>query len=140
VNETTALTGVLNAEHAALYAYGVLGAKLDDATRAAALGAFDAHRSRRDQLEEALRTRKLPVPGPAASYQVSVAGRAQALALATRVEEEVGVTWRDLVASTDDEPLRRLGVRALQECAVQAVRWRLLTKTNPVTVALPGAT
>lgn len=138
MTETEALIGSLLAEHAAVYAYGVLGAHLDDATRAVALTAFDAHRALRDRLQAALRARGTTPPGPAASYDVRVAGRPQALALAVRLETEVGVRWRDLVASTDDPGLRRLAVAALQDCAVRATSWRRTAGITPLTVPLPG--
>lgn len=132
------LTGALETEHAAVYAYGVLGARLDEATRTGALSAFDAHRARRDALADALRSRRLPVPGPAPAYDVAVAGRPDALALAVRVETEVGVRLRDLVGGTDDRGLRTLAVQGLQDCAVRAAQWRRLAGTAPATVALPG--
>lgn len=136
---TACLTDALVTEHAAVYAYGVLGARLDQATRAAALSAFDAHRARRDALLAVLRSRDLPTPGPAAAYEVAVAGRPQALALAVRVETEVGVRLRDLVGSTDDRAVRALAVQGLQDSAVRAAQWRQLAGDVPATVALPGA-
>ncbi|MGB8651998.1 MAG: ferritin-like domain-containing protein [Mycobacteriales bacterium] len=136
--EDAVLTDLLVAEHAAVYAYGVLGARLDEVTRRTALAAFDAHRATRDDLLGRLRARELATPGPAASYQVAVGGRAQALALATRVEVELGVRWHDLVGATDDGALRRLAVQGLQDCTVRATRWRQLAGTRPLTEALPG--
>lgn len=138
MTEATALIDAMVTEHAAIYAYGVLGARLDDVTRKAALTAYNTHRARRDALAGVLRARALTVPAPAASYDVDVAGRAQALALAVRVETEVGVRWRDLIASTDDQALRRMAVTALQDCAVRATQWRRTTGVGPVTVPLPG--
>ena len=138
MTEADALTAALQAEHAIIYAYGVLGARLDEATRAQALTAYDAHRVLRDRLTAALRARSLPVPGPATSYAISVAGRPQALALAIRVEQGVAVSWRDVISSTQEVALRRLGVTALQACAVRATQWRQLAGARPLTVALPG--
>ncbi|MCW2600394.1 MAG: hypothetical protein JWM02_2223 [Frankiales bacterium] len=138
MNEASALADALATEHAAIYAYGVLGARLDDPTRQLAQAAFDAHRARRDDLLARLRSRRLPTPGPAASYDVLVTGRTQALTLAVRVETEVGVRWRDLVAVTDDRGLRGLAVHALQDSAVRAAQWRKTAGLSPVTVALPG--
>lgn len=138
MNEASALADALVTEHAASYAYGVLGARLDDTSRKLAQSAFDAHRSRRDDLRSTMRDRGLPTPGPAASYDLQIANRAQALALAVRVETEVGVRWRDLVASTDDRGLRGLAVPALQDSAVRAAQWRRTAGLTPATVALPG--
>ena len=132
------LTTVLEATHAAIYGYGVLGARLPDTERSAAGQAQDAQRARRDQLVVVLGERGAPAPGPEPAYDVAVADRDQALALAVRLEVGLGVRWRDLVAGTDDRRLRRLGVSALQDSALQATRWRLLAGVLPATVALPG--
>jgi hypothetical protein len=136
--EDDVLVDLLAAEHAAVYAYGVLGARLDERTRALALAAYDAHRVRRDALLVQLRSRALPASGPAPSYDVSVADRTAALALAVRVETVLGVRWRDLVGATDDPALRRLGVQGLQDSAVRAAQWRRTAGTVPATEALPG--
>ena len=138
MTESSTLSALLAAEHAAVYAYGVLGAHLDEATRKTALAAFDAHRFRRDDLIARLRARGLPTPGPAASYDVVVTHRAQALALAVRVETELGVLWRDLVGATDKRVLRRVAVLALQDSAVRATVWRHAAGLTPSTQALPG--
>jgi tRNA pseudouridine-54 N-methylase len=138
VNQTQALADVLATEHQAIYAYGVLGARLDPLTRAQALAAFDAHRVRRDVLLARLRSLQLPTPGPAASYDLLVSTQAQAVALAVRVETEVGIRWRDLVGSTDDRALRQLAVQALQDTAVRAAGWRVKAGLTPASVALPG--
>ena len=138
MTEQLALTEALVTEHAAVYAYGVLGARLDDVTRKAALAAYDTHRARRDALAAQLRGRGLPDPPPAAAYDLSVADQPAALALAVRVETEVGVRWRDLVTSTDEQALRRLAVQALQDSAVRAAQWRRVARVAPRTVPLPG--
>ncbi|MCW2713783.1 MAG: hypothetical protein JWN88_830 [Frankiales bacterium] len=132
------LAALLSAEHAAVYGYGVLGARLDDATRRAALTAYDSHRARRDQLVELLRAAgEAPAP-PAAGYDVATPTRESALALAVRLEEGLSLRWRDLVAGTDDRALRTLAVGGLQETAVRAATWRLLEGRPTTTVALPG--
>ena len=142
------LTGLLEAEHAAVYAYGVLGARLDLATRREALAAFDAHRAARDELEGLLRDRGLDVPAAAPAYDVSAAGRPQALALAARVEDDLAGRWCDLVADAglrDGLALTGEGwipparaVQGLRDSAVRATRWRRLAGPRPWTTALPG--
>jgi hypothetical protein len=132
------LTAVVEAEHAAVYGYGVLGARLDDATRRIAVQAYDVHRSRRDRAVAALAARGVDAPVPLPVYDVTVADRAAALALAVRLEEGVGQRWRDLVGGTDEPDLRPLAVSCLSETAVRAARWRRLAGLTPVTVPLPG--
>lgn len=139
MTEVDLLTAVLVAEHAAVFGYGVLGARLDDATRRLARTAYDSHRSRRDLLGAALRDRAAEVPVTASSYDVAVSSPAQALLLAVRLEEGMAQRWRDLLVGTDDGGLRRLGLAGLQETAVRAAQWRLVAGVTPTTVALPGA-
>jgi hypothetical protein len=138
VSEVDLLAELLEAEHAAVYGYGVLGARLDETTRRTALAAFDVHRARRDALAAQLRARDVDPEPSLPAYDVAVADAAEALALAVRLEEGMALRWRDLVGGTDDVELRRLALSGLQETAVRAATWRALTGTGPVTVALPG--
>lgn len=138
MSDVALLSTLHQAAHAAVYGYGVLGARLDDRDRKAAVLAFDSHRARRDQLAARLRERGATPDVAEPAYDVAVAGEADALALAVRLEEGLSVRWRDLVAGTDDAALRTLGVGGLTETAVRAARWRLLAGTRPITVALPG--
>lgn len=132
------LLALVEAEHAAVYGYGVLGARLDDAARRVARIAADSHRARRDQLVAALRAAGGTPPAPLAAYDVSAATPAAALALAVTVEVGLSLRWRDLVGETSDIALRRLAVAGLQETAVRAAQWRKRAGIVPVTVALPG--
>lgn len=132
------LEALLSAVHATVYGYGVLGARLDETTRATALRAHDAARARRDALAARLRERGATPAPPLPAYDVEVDTAQEALALAVRLEEGLAVRWRDLVAGTDDPVLRRLGVEGLQEAAVRAAGWRELAGAGQVTVALPG--
>lgn len=129
------LVGLLEAEQAAVYAYGVLGAQLDVARRRLALAAFDAHRVARDDLQVLLGAR---APGPAPEYDVRVAGSAQAMALAVRIETDLEGRWRDLVGTTAAPALRGRAVTELQASAVRAVQWRRLAGVRPLTEPFPG--
>jgi len=140
VSEIDLLAELLEASHAAVHGYGVLGARLDDPTRRVALAAYDVHRARRDVLAAQLRARGAePKPGLPA-YDVGVADATQAVALAVRLEEGMALRWRDLVGGTDDVELRRLGLSGLQETALRAATWRERAGAGAgaVTVALPG--
>ena len=133
----TVMADLLRDEHAAIYAYGVLGARLPDAERRIALTAFDAHRAVRDALRARVLAAGQVPPGPAAAYDVTVAGQAEALALAVRVEEQLAVRWRDLVALSATRDVRQLAVHELQASAVRAAQWRRAAGSAP-TVAFPG--
>ena len=136
-DEAARLAALLAAEHAAVYAYGVLGARLDDQTRLLAQEADDAHRASRDALVALLAARSAPAPATRAAYDVVAADQAEALALAVRVEEGLAVRWRDLVGGTDDRELRRFAATGLIAAAVRATGWRAATGA-PRTSPLPG--
>jgi hypothetical protein len=132
------LRALLEAEHAVVYGYGVLGARLGEDARELALTAYDSHRARRDQLAARLRERGTDPEPPPPAYDVAAADVPQALALAVRLEEGMAVRWRDLVGGTDERQLRELALAGLTECAVRATQWRRRAGTSPATVALPG--
>ena len=138
MSELDLLAELLEAQHAAVYGYGVLGARLDDAARRTALAAYDVSRARRDALAAQLRTRGAEPQPSLPAYDVAVADALEAVALAVRLEEGMALRWRDLVGGTGDVELRRLALSGLQETAVRAATWRRLSGTGPVTVSLPG--
>jgi hypothetical protein len=131
------MADLLRDEHAAVYAYGVLGARLGTADRRLALAAFDAHRSVRDELRARLLAAKQEAPAPLASYDVTVDSPSEALVLAVRVEEQLAVRWRDLVALSTTTEVRRFAVQRLQDAAVRAALWRRASGTL-ATVPFPG--
>lgn len=138
MTEEAALAAALAGEHAAIYGYGVLGARLDDRTRDLALTAYERHRAQRGALQAAMRSRRLTPPATAAAYDITVANRAQAIALAERLEVGLGVLYRDLVGAGSDDRLRALAVKGLQSTAVQVVKWRRLHGAHPLPDPLPG--
>lgn len=136
--EVRLLQVLLTAEHAVVYGYGVLGARLDDALRPVARQVSDAHRARRDTLTALLLDRGATAPAALMAYDVTVAHQGESLGLAVRLEEGLAVRWRDLVGGAVEPRLRLLGAAGLSEVAVRAARWRLLLGRSPATMALPG--
>jgi hypothetical protein len=120
-----ALQAALAAEHAAVYGYGAAGARLRGDAETRARAAYDAHRARRDQLTQLIRSRQgAPVAAaPAYALPFPVRTPAEATRLAAHLEEAVAAVYADLVAA-GDRATRQLAVRALQEAAVRAVSWR----------------
>ncbi len=127
---------LLRATHAALFGYGVLGARLDAAEQKLAREADDVLRTDRDTLAGLLRDAGRPVPGPRAAYDVAVADRAAAFTLAVRLEAGLALRWGDLVEGTDDS-LRVAAAAGVRRSAVRAAQWRVLQGVPP-TVAFPG--
>ena len=131
--ELTALQAALRAEHAAVYGYGVVGGRIQQARRAEAHAAYDAHRARRDELARAVRDLGGTPEAAAAAYALpfSVADPAAAVRLAAELEERVAGVYSDLVRASTGER-RRSAAQALREAAVRAVRW------SGESVAFPG--
>lgn len=133
MSEIDTLQRALAAEHAAVYGYGVAGARLRGRARVDATKAYDGHLARRT----ALLTRLIdagatPTPA-AAAYDLPFAVRTggQARKLAVALEDGIAATYADVVAESSGE-IREMAALALQEAAVRAARWRRRS------VAFPG--
>ncbi|WP_046508526.1 ferritin-like domain-containing protein [Streptomyces odonnellii] len=120
-----AAQAALAAEHAAVYGYGVVGGRVDDARRAEAAAAHTAHRARRDELARTVRDLggRPAVAAPAYALPFAVPDADAAVGLAAALEDRVAGVYSDLVRAAEG-PLRREAAGALREAAVRAVRWR----------------
>ena len=129
MTELDALQTTLEAEHAAVYLYGVLGARTSQSGSpvlyAALRDAYQAHRLRRDALVGEIAQRDVtPVPA-ATAYDVppdldtveAVAGAA------LRLERGCAATYASLVANTLDAR-RAQAVEALTDAAVRELAFR----------------
>jgi hypothetical protein len=119
-----AMQAALAAEHAAVYGYGVLGARLTGSAQRRARAAYDAHRARRDRLvTQVVAAKGRPVAaGPAYRLPFPVRGAAEATRLAAHLEAAVSAAYADLVAAADPA-LRQEAARALREAAVRRAAW-----------------
>jgi hypothetical protein len=134
-----ALRAALAAEHAAIYGYGVAGARLPADLQAVARQAEASHRSRRDEVAmriEALGG-QLVAAEPAYALPYQVTNAATAMRLAADLEEGAAGAWREALGSTTDDD-RRLAVDALIACAVMATKWRVMAGIQPPTLHFPG--
>jgi hypothetical protein len=132
---------VLAAEHAAIYAYGVVGAHVPSTLRPDAVAAETAHRARRDVLTSTLEAVGVsPSPAaPAYTLPFPVRDADGAARLAVWVEEATARVWRAAIGPLDGTA-RQLAVDGLTECAVRAARWReVAAPGKPPTVAFPGS-
>lgn len=132
------LTAVLNAVHAAIYGYGLLGARLPTEQQRLAREAGDVLRADRDVLAGLLRQAGQPVPGPLPAYDLTLTDELAAQRLATGLEEGLALRWVDLVAGTDDPDLRTTATQAVGRSAVRAARWRAIRGLTP-SVRFPGS-
>ncbi len=119
-----ALQETLAAEHAAVYVYGLVGAKLGDGSPLAdrLRAAYVVHRARRDQLRSLIADGGGEPVGAAAAYAVDTSSvtAAHLRAVAVTTEERCAAVYAQLVASSTGET-RRWGVDALVDSAVRAV-------------------
>jgi Domain of unknown function (DUF4439) len=132
-----ALAAALDGEHAAIYAYGVIGPKLTGTARAMALQYEAVHRAQRDSM---LETMTSPPTGQAIySLPFQVTEVHSAIALAVEVEARCAELWRAVVAVAEpagrSEPLT-----VLTNAALRAAAFRRVGGAVPGTVAFPGLT
>jgi hypothetical protein len=134
------LAEALKAEHAAVFGYGPIGARLEGADRQFATQTEASHRDRRDALLVRLSQKGAPAPAADPTYALPfpVTDQATALQLAIALEEAASRVWRSVLPSTVAEE-RKLALDALTDCAVRATRFRRLGGVSPVTVPLPGS-
>ncbi|WP_309144222.1 ferritin-like domain-containing protein [Streptomyces sp. BR123] len=128
-----AAQSALAAEHAAVYGYGVIGARAASPRAAEAREAHGTHVARRDALARTVRelggTPRAAEPAYALPHEVR--SPADAERLAAEIEDRVAGAYSDLVRAADGR-LRREAADALSAAAVRAARWR------GVGVAFPG--
>lgn len=120
-----ALQGVLAAENAAIFGYGMAGSYMTGTRLGTATTYWNDHRSARDRLAGLLRARgKQPVAADDA-YRLpfGVHTAAEAVSLALYLEDGVTTAYLGLVAA-GDAGLRAFGALAMQDAAIRAAFWR----------------
>jgi hypothetical protein len=127
-----ALQAALAAENSAVYGYGVAGAHLAGARRAAAVRNWVAHQNARDTLTAMLAARGAQPVAAAAAYELpfDVHNAAAAVALATLLEDRLSAAYLGLVGLSDPA-LRAFGARAVRAAALRAATWRGSTLAFP---------
>lgn len=138
--EQQALVDALRAEHAAVFAYGIVAA-FSNPTRAAQIAADTAaHRARRDATIDALGAANVVAPGAEPGYTMPfpVTDPTSAIQLAVAVESDTATAWRSVIERARSEPVRATAVDALTESALRAANWRAVLGMAPPTVPFPG--
>jgi Domain of unknown function (DUF4439) len=141
VGSAAVANAALAGEHAAIYAFGVVGAHLGPTEQPLAAAAINRHRARRDALAAAIVAVALATPAPAEPAYLlpfPIRTRADALRLAALVEDRLAALYVALVIGTSEVALRSMAASALQGSAADAAGWRLRAGSLPVTVAFPG--
>jgi Domain of unknown function (DUF4439) len=125
VTRTEALQAVLAGEHAAVYAFGVVGARLRSTSdEADAVAAYDLHLARRDRVNASLVAAGATPVGSAAAYDLGgpVTSTAAARALAATVELGLCGPYAGPVGTTEKAE-RSSAADWVGEAASQAVGW-----------------
>ena len=120
-----ALNAALAGEHAVVYAYGVVGARLEGtAYEPAARRGYDAHRARRSTLTALVQAAGATPALAAAAYDLGgpVATAVAARALAATVETRAAAAYADVVGATDGST-RGSAATWLADAAVRATGW-----------------
>ncbi|GAB2756392.1 hypothetical protein GCM10027174_35400 [Salinifilum aidingensis] len=136
-----ALRSALEAEHAAVWLYGLARAHVTDRSAAEAVDeAFDEHERMRDTADRALRRSGEKAPPPALAYDVGgdVGDQTSAIRAALLVERDCQVGWRSVLENTDSPELRRTALDGLTTAATRTTRWRLALGRSPAAPEFPG--
>jgi hypothetical protein len=135
-----AVQDALGAEHAAMWAYGLVTAFVGNDLKEAVRTATSMHRARRDVTEVLLADAgQTPRPAePAYVPATPVTDQAGAVAVLVVAESDATVAWRAVLDRTDDAAVRKTALESLTGSAVQAAKWRRVLGTAPATPSLPG--
>lgn len=124
MSEVDAAAVVLAGEQAAVYAYGLVAARLTGSEEQRALAAMADHRAQRDRLRARITALGGTPPAGAAAYtppfEVVDAGTARRLA--ALVEDRLAGQWAGLAAQSTGRS-RSDGALVAQACAVRSVSW-----------------
>ncbi len=135
-SDSKALQTALAAEHAAVYGYGTLGARLRGGLQQAAKDAWNAHRAQRDRLSAILSVP--PVPASAAyRLPVRVASARSAVQLAAALEDGLVPAYVGLAGASSPD-LRHLAADGAQIAAARSARWRSAAGEPAPPAAFPG--
>jgi hypothetical protein len=127
------LSQLLEAEHAAVFAYGLITARIPDSRREATRALWLAHRARRDELERDLAAAGVTPPAALPAYSLGAVPvtPAQIAALAARVEEGMAAAALTTVIATTGR-VRRHAALDLVRAARRATAW------SGTSIPLPG--
>ena len=138
--ESDRLQVALAAEHAAIYAYGVIGSHLAGDELGLARAGERAHRDLRDTVADLVSSAGATPTAAAAAYRLPkpVTDRAGALALVVEIETRVAAVWRSTLGAVP-EANRAIALEALVDAAVRAAEWREAASPNATpTIPWPG--
>jgi hypothetical protein len=124
MSELDSTTVVLAGTDAAVYAYGLVAARVTGSERERALSSMAAHRVQRDSLRARITTLGGTPPAAAAAYTppFAVTDATSARRLAALVEDRLAGQWAGLAAQVSAAARSGAALTA-QDCAVRSVTW-----------------
>lgn len=123
--EVDAVQAALAGEHAAVWGYGLIGARLSDDDQDEARERLNDHAKHRDQLADLARDADATPVAAQAAYRLpfEVDDAESARRLAAELENRLTAAYADVVATADSDEVRTVGVRGLARSAEHAARW-----------------
>lgn len=134
------LRNALTTEYGVVYGYGMVSAYSLPEYNDLVVATIRQHRERRERTIAILTSRSVPVPPPAAGYQLPmpVSTSDDALRLAVRMENDTATAWRAVVEQAHEPTDREFAATALGQSAVLAAHWNRALGNWPITRAFPG--
>lgn len=132
IDLSDAQAAALAGEYEALYAYGLVGARVTGTAQDRALKAMEAHTAARDSLRAAITAGGgTPAPSDQAYQTPAITDSASAAQLAASVEQSLVRTYSALAAAQPTGEPRTAAARTAQECALRAMAWGAKTSAFP---------
>ncbi|MDA3624343.1 ferritin-like domain-containing protein [Saccharopolyspora oryzae] len=136
-----ALRSALDAEHAAVWVYGLTTAYATESRVHNAINdAIEQHKRVRDTAVKVIRGAGQTAPSAQPAYDVGaqVTDQGSAIELLVKAETDCQTGWRSVLENTDDPGLRSTALDGLTTAATRATRWRLTIGQQPAAQAFPG--
>ncbi|MTD54089.1 DUF4439 domain-containing protein [Amycolatopsis sp. RM579] len=134
------LQQALDAEHAAVWVYGLVSAFLPANYGPGVADGANEHHDRRDACVRMLDAAGATPNGPQPAYVTPkpVTDATSAKSVVATAESDTAVAWAGVLARTDDTALRAVALTALLGSARRGTRWRQAAGESPAAVALIG--
>lgn len=134
------LQKALDAEHAAVWVYGLVSAFLPSNYAAGVAEGALEHQDRRDACVRMLDAAGATPNGPEPAYITPkpVTDATSAKSVVAAAEADAATAWAGVLDRTDDKALRAVALTALLGSARRGTRWRQAAGESPAAIALIG--
>ncbi|GAB3555758.1 rubrerythrin [Actinopolyspora lacussalsi] len=131
----------LEAEHAAVWLYGLATAFTEDSkVRSGIDEAAATHREHRDRTRGLLRAAGVAPPSAEPAYRPpkTVTDQNSALRALLAAEQDCSIGWLAVLERSENRQLSELALTCLTDAATRATRWRSRLGIEPSASAFPG--